>query len=364
MLRQRGKKWYYTIETRDQYGRRRRVERAGTEDKMETKKLARKAQAEYDASLRIKSGLNVTYGRLLNEWKASLPRSGLKANTVKRYESIIEKHLQPALGNLPIKRITPIMLQRYLESIPLGYSSLNSICAAIKKSFTFAVVMCEYLPVSPAEYLHAPRTIKEEKESDVFDLKEIHQIFTRFGGQDMGRAIYLSYYTGLRIGECCSLSWGDVDLAQGEIRVRTTLIDDHGWTVQPIPKSKRSIRTVQIPDKLRDLLSAWRLQSMEQRMKYGAYYRGQDFVACRENGEGLTPDNFRYFNRWCKETFGHGSFHTLRHTYATALLEHGADLELVSKQLGHSTIAITAQVYSHVLDRRKTKLTNVLNRAL
>ena len=64
----------------------------------------------------------------------------------------------------------------------------------------------------------------------------------------------------------------------------------------------------------------------------------------------------RFFNQWVKANIGHGSFHTLRHTYATALLESGADLELVSKQLGHSNMTITAKFYSHVLEKRRKKI--------
>ncbi len=364
MLRKRGKKWYYSIETTDEYGRRHRVERAGTESYSDTRKLEREAQAEYDRKLRIRVGLNVTYGRLLDEWKETLPYTSLKPNTIKRYATIIEKHLRPVLGNTPIKKITPRMLQHFLNSQKLGYSSINSMCTVLKKSFRYAVVMCEYLETSPAQYLTVPREIKEVKEEVPFSSEELEKIFDRFADNDFATAIYLAYYAGLRIGECCSLTWRDVNLDDNEIHIHTTLVNSDGWIIQPIPKSRRSIRTVQVSQKLHYYLEQAHLSMMKNRFKYGPYYTESGFVVRHENGSGLTPDNIRYFNRWCKEELGHGSFHTLRHTYATNLLEAGADIELVSKQLGHSSISVTAQVYSHVLDRRKVRLISVLDQAL
>lgn len=364
MLRKRGNKWYYTIETYDEYGNRKRVERVGTEDKVETRKLAMKAQAEYETTLRIRAGQNITYGKVLDQWLASLPDSGLKVNTIKRYQSIVHVHLRPSLGRLVLKRITPRHLQEYLNSVPLGHESVNSIASAIKKSFAYAVVMCQYLEHSPADYLKVPRKMTVGTEGIAFSPDEMETIFSQFRRSDMRTAIYLSYYTGLRLGECCALTWDNVDLRNNEIYVCATLINDGGWMVQEIPKTKSSIRTVQIPAKLHEYLSEERLLAMTTRMKYGSYYTNTNFVCRHENGRGLTPDNIRYFNQWCKNALGHGSFHSLRHTYATMLLEHGADLELVSKQLGHSSIVITAKVYSHVLEKRKDKLVKIMDAAL
>ena len=364
MLRKRGKKWYYSIETEDEYGRRQRVERVGTESYAETRKMEKQAQSEYDKKLRINAGRNVTFEKLLDEWKESLPYTGLKPNTVKRYTTIIEKHLKPTLGHLPLKQITPRMLQHFLNQQKLGYSSLNSMCTVMKKSFRYAVVMCEYLETSPAIYVRPPKEIKEVTEEEPFSRDDLDRIFERFADNDFAIAIYLAYYAGLRIGECCSLTWRDVDLKSNELHIHTTLVNSDGWMIQPIPKSRRSIRTVQISKKLHDHLETARFLMNKNRFKYGPYYEESGFVVRHDNGSGITPDNIRYFNRWCKETLGHGSFHTLRHTYATNLLEGGADIELVSKQLGHASISVTAQVYSHVLDRRKTKLISIIDEAL
>ena len=364
MLRKRGGKWYYTIETYDELGRRKRVERAGTPDKLETRRLQRQAQAEYEKTLRIRAGVNISYGDLLKDWLSSLPGSGLKVNTIKRYRSIVNSWLLPDLGKKPLKRITPRILQDYVNGLPLSHSSINSMVVAIKNSFRYGVVMCQYLPSSPADYLKVPIKREVREETIVFSGEEMDEIVSHFRKSDVGMAVYLAYYAGLRIGECCALEWEDVDLRKNELSIHSTLVKDDGWQLQEMPKTKGSIRAVQIPEKLHELLAEEHLRSMTRKLEYGPFYHDSPFVCRHADGSPLTPDGIRYFNRWCKKSLGHGSFHTLRHTYATALLEHGADLEMVSRQLGHASIVVTSTVYSHVLSRRKSRLSKILDKAL
>ena len=105
-----------------------------------------------------------------------------------------------------------------------------------------------------------------------------------------------------------------------------------------------------------------RTLQQENEERYQEYYIRSDAVCRREDGKPLTPDDLRFFNQWVKKEIGHGSFHALRHTYATTLLENGADLELVSKQLGHSNLSITACYYSHVLETRQKQIAGLADK--
>ena len=98
------------------------------------------------------------------------------------------------------------------------------------------------------------------------------------------------------------------------------------------------------------------LQQLLSDVKHLSYQTGADaYARCHA----------RYFNQWCGETFGAGyTFHSMRHTHATLLLESGEDLELVSKRLGHGSINTTEQTYSHVLDARKQKTRSLLDQVL
>ncbi|MBQ7478439.1 MAG: tyrosine-type recombinase/integrase, partial [Selenomonadaceae bacterium] len=128
--------------------------------------------------------------------------------------------------------------------------------------------------------------------------------------------------------------------------------------------SESSIRDIPIGKKFCKILRAEKLRQAARRLEYGKYYKGSNLVCSWPDGSMMVPSDFRYFGQYCKKTFGSGSFHSLRHTHATMLLESGLDLELVSKRLGHSSIVTTARTYSHVLDKRKEKTRLFLDTAL
>ena len=107
-----------------------------------------------------------------------------------------------------------------------------------------------------------------------------------------------------------------------------------------------------------------KLDQMKNRMKFGKFYSNSGLVCTVASGQMLLPNDFRYFNMWCKDKLGHGSFHVLRHTFATNLLEAGASLEMVSKTLGHASLNLTATTYSHVLDTRRNQLASLMDEAL
>ena len=94
---------------------------------------------------------------------------------------------------------------------------------------------------------------------------------------------------------------------------------------------------------------------------YGTY-NADGYVCVRpDSGRRVSTSDLRYFNDWCKTTFGHGSTHSLRHTHATMLLEAGESLEAVSKRLGHSSIVTTSKYYSNITEKGNSQMKNTLD---
>lgn len=366
-IRKRGKKFYFTVDFTDEDGVRRRVERVGCESLRDTKKMARAAQAAADEE-RFLAMKAVSVERFYAQWIAEDLLSGsYKVNTVRRYQSVVRNYILPRFGQLKLQALTPRLLQNFLNDLSqtLSRSSVNSIRVVLKQSLAWAVDFGRYIPDSPADRLRVPRDFKAPEEVEIFPPDEMAAIFRRFPeGSKLYALIRLSYYTGMRLGECCALTWDNVDFSRNEIHVRGTVVNDGAWRMQDLPKTKASRRTVNFGQALSDILQNLKRRQAVDRFRYGTYYRSGNFVCSLESGEMMNPDDARYFNMWCKSEFGHGSFHSLRHTYATMLLEAGADLELVSKQLGHSSIAVTAKYYSHVLDKRRARLTSYMDAAL
>ena len=363
IIRKRGNRYYYHFDWYDSKGKRHQVERAGTESKKETRKMGKAAEAAIKASCVQPS--SVTAGALFEEWINAMEKSvQLKSNTLKKYKSTIQIYLTPLIGKVSLRKITPKMLQGILDDLraSASHSTINTVSSVLKRSFEYAVVMGEYLPSSPAASIHVPRELTAPPETIAFTNEEIEKLIEAHASSPLLLPIEIAYYTGMRVGEILALSWDDIGMDARTIRIHATVTGD--GEVQDIPKSKSSTRTIPFGTKLESVLLDAHAHQQRNRLEYGRWYHQTNRVCIREDGKPLTPNNIRGLNKWIGAHLHRGSFHTLRHTYATMMLENGADLELVSKHLGHSSINITAKYYSHVLEKRRSKLTSLMDQIL
>ncbi|MDQ3700004.1 MAG: site-specific integrase [Chloroflexota bacterium] len=169
------------------------------------------------------------------------------------------------------------------------------------------------------------------------------------------RALYvLALGTGLRRGELLGLRWIDLDLETCRLKVRQALVLA-GWTpTLETPKTRNSRRTVALDDTTVAALRRHRREQAEERLARGAAYDMRELVLvfARDDGSPLNPTAVTKAFPLLAKTAGvpRVRFHDLRHTYATLALSAGVPLLVVSRTLGHATIAETANTYSHVLD--------------
>jgi integrase len=159
--------------------------------------------------------------------------------------------------------------------------------------------------------------------------------------------------TGLRRGEVLALRWADLDLSGDEPRlfVRGTLKRQKGvGLVVDRPKTDAATREVALADVVATALRNHRRSQNELRLQWGGAWPDSDFVFTTPIGTPVDPANFRRTHLHVCDVAGLGArrFHALRHTWATLALAEGVPLEVVSKNLGHAGLAITADVYAHV----------------
>ena len=363
--RKRGNIWYFRFTYKDNDGISHKVEKAGANTKAETQKIA--MQYIHALQAGMAAGGEVTLNQFFPEWiQNGLIASGYKENTINQYASIVRNHIAPSIGNIKLKALKPKRLQEFINKLAETHSRsmVNTTISVLKKSLEYAVVYGQYIPTSPARFLHLPKRTAGVKTVDTFSKREIKTIFDKFKDSYLYSVIVIAYYTGMRVGEILALKWDDVDMYNLTIHVHATSIGTSTATIQDLPKTKSSVRTIAFTEKLKEFLECLQTSQELNRKEYAEYYKENNLVCSHPDGSPITANNVRYFNQWVKSTIGHGSIHVMRHTYATELLEHGADLELVSKQLGHSNISITAKYYSHVLDNRRELLRKAMDRAL
>ena len=156
--------------------------------------------------------------------------------------------------------------------------------------------------------------------------------------------------TGLRRGEALALRWSDVDLTNGLLRVRGTLSRANGHLVISEPKTERSRRDVPLSPTTVALLRSVKASQAAERLKAASIWVETGLVFTTERGTAVDPRNALRAIRTAAKALGMSGvgLHTLRHSFATHMLAAGVPLHTVSELLGHSSVAVTGDVYGHV----------------
>jgi integrase len=309
----------------------------------------------------------LTVGKYLDKWIDSSMRGSVRQSTLVRYEQIVRLHIKPTLGRVALKNLTPAHIQGlYRDRLDSGLSpaTVQKIHVVLHKALDQAASW-SLVPRNPTESVKAPRPAPEE----IRPLnREQTKAFLEGARGERFEALYvLAVSTGLRQGELLGLKWGDVDLENGLIRVRRTLTRNKGRLLLDEPKTKRSRRTVRLTETAVQALKGHLAQQIEQMERLGDLYEDQDLIFATQRGTLTNPTNLRrrsFAPLLEKAALPSIRFHDLRHTCATLLLSSNVNPKIVSEMLGHATIAITLDTYSHVLPTMQDSAARALEDAL
>jgi integrase len=214
-----------------------------------------------------------------------------------------------------------------------------------------------------------PKTHIFKKEKDIYTLEEAEQILTCLEEEPlMYRAFFnLAVYSGFRRGEMLGLEWKDVDWEHCVISVRrTSCYTPKRGMYTDTTKTPKSQRSLKFPAFVMDLLRQLKEQQEKDKAEIGSKWVETDRLFIKWNGEALfVSQPYGWFQRFCKR---HGirfcDIHSLRHFYASALINEGVDAATVSSALGHSTITTTTSIYCHVFDQAQARAGDAISSAL
>lgn len=294
------------------------------------------------------------------EWIKTYKKGKVAPGSFYNYELYINQHIIPEIGGKLLDSVRPADIERlYFEKRDLSASSLNYIKIALNGIFDSAVKnkLCRQ---NPSKDVLPPKKVK--KPPVFFSRDDIAYLIPFCAEYETGYYVEALLYTGLRIGELCALTWGDIDLNSGLITINKDVV------VANLPGQKYMIKESPKNDRIRQVaLTPDGIKVFQRIPKNGI------FVFPGNRNPFCTPDVyrrrydavFRALNEELREEHkGSGdppqvpllSPHKCRHTYATFLLDGGASIRSVQEQLGHSKIT-TTEIYTHVdIESRKNNV--------
>lgn len=293
----------------------------------------------------------ITVREWLDTWLKDYKKPELRQTTYDSYKIQIDTHIVPAIGEVGIQELRPDQLQKlYNDKLAAGLSPrsvryIHTIMhGALKQAVKNQLVLRN---VSEATTL--PKRVKGHARA--LTLAEMADFLAAARGERLYAAFIVLMTTGLRRGELLGLRWRNVDLAAGCLTVEENFVAvKGGGTYQP-PKTEKSRGRVPL---IKPALDA--LKSHKERMMFEKHFDGDKPVFCTKAGTPINPRNFnRVFER-LREKAGIGkdvTVHSLRHTFATRLLERGVSMKEVQELLRHEEMATTADIYSHVSEDLK-----------
>jgi integrase len=298
-------------------------------------------------------------------------RLRVRPSTARAHEQHLRDYILPALGALKLREITPSGVERLMGTI-LKKGRSASTARAVRTTLGQVLhdAQRDGLIVRNAASLARPPRL-ERRELRILTADETHRMIEGTAGQPLGPFFCLAATTGLRLGELLGLAWSDVELdgTQPTLTVRRSLARAEGRNQYALaePKTNRSRRTIELGPTAARALRRQKARQASDRLAAGDVWQDVASLVFRDSvGRPLAPWEVSKGFSAALKILGlpHVRFHDLRHGAASLLLSQGVPLRLVSEQLGHSSIAITGDVYAHIDREQKRAAADALERAI
>jgi integrase len=310
---------------------------------------------------------NLKLGEYLGRWLTDSVRDTVRPTTFERYEQMVRLHIRPVLGKVKLKNLTSAHVRGlYRQKLDSGLSSrtVQYVHVTLHKALKQAIAD-GLIPRNVTEAVKPPQVRREEMQP--LTAEQVKVLFKAVKGDRLEALYVLAVTAGLRQGELLGLKWDDIDLEAGTLQVRRTLTTAKGGPVLSAPKTRGSRRTVRLSQMALEALRSHLERQLEEIDSVGSLWRENGLIFASKSGEPLSRQHVtaRRFKPLLKRAgLPPIRFHDLRHSCATLLLSKNVNPKIVSEMLGHATIAITLDTYSHVLPTMQESAARAMEAAL
>lgn len=299
-----------------------------------------------------------TFEELAQLWLENY-KTTVKPSTFENVKSKVEKMTEEHFKELKLKKITVAYCQKVVIELSKTYVLYNHYLSVINRIFKYAVLM-DILDSNPFDKVIKPKSRQTQRKGNFLtkeELKEFLKLAKTATLSYFFPLVHLMSYTSLRQGEALALKWSDIDFENKKITVNKTAARIKEKQTLQTPKTKNSKRVISIDPTTLSILKSWKKDQIKIYFKNGKHFEGDDnFIFTNQRAEWVHIHNFiPYFKRFVtdhklKPITPHG----LRHTHASLLFSAGVEPKNISDRLGHSTVQITLDLYTHITEEQRT----------
>jgi integrase len=296
---------------------------------------------------------------LTKEWLPAV-KATIRPTTYRAYEQHVSCHIAPHIGSVKLQQLSGSQLNALYAKLAeegkrdgksgLSPRTIHSVHVCLHKACKDAVRWGR-ISRNPVEAADPPSTKGAGLEMKTWNAAQLKAFLGATKDDRMGPLWHVLAMTGMRRGEVCGLRWDDVDLEAGRLSVRRALIPHGGGVIISEPKTAKGRRSIALDPGTVEALKAQAQRQLDDQEDKGAVWSDSGYVFTKESGEPWHPQMVsRAFDQaLAAAKLPRIRLHDLRHTHATLALRAGIHPKVVSERLGHATIAITLDTYSHAI---------------
>jgi integrase len=316
---------------------------------------------------------NLTVAEFLDRWLEHVSAK-TATKTHERYAEIVRLGLTPRIGSIKLAKLRPIEIQNlYAEALKSGRVhgkgglSARSVLhyhRILNQALKMAV-RWQLLPHNPADPVEPPRP--EQREMVALNEDQTITLIESVKGKALYIPVLLAVTTGMRRGEVLALRWSNIDLDKATLSVTQTLEKSReGGLRFKQPKTPKSRRTISLPSITVDALRQHRIAQAQLYLRLGLGWDETGLICAKGADEPINPNTLTsgFTSHVRNMSIPRVRFHDLRHTHATQLLKEGVHPKVAQERLGHATIAVTLDLYSHVMPGMQEDAAARVDRAL
>ncbi len=339
-------------------GKRRQLWRSVKGTKREAEALLVQLTHERNSGLGRPAGRQ-TVAQYLERWLDDYVAVSVAPSTASHYREIVRRRMIPALGSVELTELRPQQIQAFYSRLLRDGRANGSGGLSARSVLRFHQVLhaalhhavrWQLLARNPADAVQPPRAAR--RELTTISAAQVSELLAAADETPIGPLARLAVMTGMRRGELLGLRWRDVDLDAGMAHVQQTAqrIAGEGWVFRQ-PKTRLSRRAIALSPATVRILRQQRARQAAERLLAGSAYQDRDLVFASALGTPVEPGTIaRTWRRVLDAAgVGHVRWHDLRHAHATLMLSAGIHPKIVSERLGHASVGITLDTYSHVL---------------